>query len=237
MGWWRGACRRSDRASILTIFERLDMSKFIHPFDSKTITDDFAKHVARNSVNPGTDYGVRAGTPLPSVSDGVVTAIKTSMSGAAGRFVIVDAGGGVQIEYLHLATIAVKAGQKVSQGAIIGATGGSGFGRENHYGAHLHLTATRGGAPLTRKGNFDFETVAGSPEPKPAPKPSKPAVARREIKIGSKGEAVKLLQKKLGLTVDGVFGKGTKAAVVKFQKKHDLLADGIVGAKTWGKLG
>jgi murein DD-endopeptidase MepM/ murein hydrolase activator NlpD len=215
------------------------MSKFIHPFETKTITDDFAKHVARNSANPGTDYAVKAGTPLPAVADGVVTAIKTSMSGAAGRFIIVDTGGGVQIEYLHLATIKVKAGQKVSQGAIIGATGGSGFGRENHYGAHLHLTATRGGAPLTRKGNFDFETVAGSPEVKPVPAPVKPApvVVRREIKIGSKGEAVKLLQNKLGLTVDGVFGKGTKAAVVKFQKKHGLLADGIVGAKTWAKLG
>jgi murein DD-endopeptidase MepM/ murein hydrolase activator NlpD len=214
------------------------MTQFIHPFAKSTITDDFDKHVARNSANPGTDYAVKFGTPVPVVADGVVTAIKATMSGAAGRFVIVNHGD-VQTEYLHLSAIRVKPGQKVTQGTIIGASGGSGFGKEKHYGAHLHLTASRGGSPLNRKGNFDFEKVAVAPGTVAPPAPAKPApaVARREIKIGSKGDAVKMLQKKLGLTVDGVFGKATKAAVVKFQKKHDLLADGIVGAKTWAKLG
>ena len=218
------------------------MTKFIHPFDTKTISDNYAKHVERNSVNPGTDYAVKAGTQLPAVADGTVTAIKTSMSGAAGRFIIIDCGDGVQIEYLHLASIWVKAGQKVAQGNIIATTGGSGFGRENYYGAHVHVTASRGGAPLTRHGNFDFETVASTPTATPAPAPvvapaPAPAVARKEIKIGSKGAAVKLLQEKLGIVADGVFGKQTKAAVLKFQKAHGLVADGIVGAKTWGKLG
>jgi murein DD-endopeptidase MepM/ murein hydrolase activator NlpD len=220
------------------------MTKFIHPFATSTITDDFDKHVARNSANPGTDYAVKFGTPVPVVADGVVTAIKATRSGAAGRFVIVNHGD-VQTEYLHLSAIRVKPGQKVTQGTIIGASGGSGFGKEKHYGAHLHLTASRGGSPLNRKGNFDFEKVAvvatatpAKPAPaKPAPAKPAPVVARREVKIGSKGDAVKMLQKKLGLTIDGVFGKATKAAVVKFQKKHDLLADGIVGAKTWAKLG
>lgn len=56
------------------------------------------------------------------------------------------------------------------------------------------------------------------------------------IKKGSKGEAVKNLQKAIGVTADGVFGANTEAAVKKFQSKAGLTPDGIVGAKTWAAL-
>ena len=39
-----------------------------------------------------------------------------------------------------------------------------------------------------------------------------------------------------GLTPDGVFGKGTKAAVMAFQAAHGLTADGIAGMKTFAAL-
>ena len=35
---------------------------------------------------------------------------------------------------------------------------------------------------------------------------------------------------------DGDFGKDTLAAVKKYQLKHGLSPDGIVGEKTWAKL-
>lgn len=57
------------------------------------------------------------------------------------------------------------------------------------------------------------------------------------IKKGSKGEDVKVLQTKLGLTVDGTFGPLTEEAVKNFQKKSGLTVDGIVGPKTWAALG
>lgn len=56
------------------------------------------------------------------------------------------------------------------------------------------------------------------------------------LKIGSKGEEVKKLQAKLGLTADGSFGPGTEKEVKKWQVEHDLTPDGIVGDGTWSKM-
>lgn len=56
------------------------------------------------------------------------------------------------------------------------------------------------------------------------------------IKKGSKGEAVKTLQKILNLSIDGIFGPITEECVKAFQKANHLVADGIVGVKTWNKL-
>ena len=62
------------------------------------------------------------------------------------------------------------------------------------------------------------------------------------IKEGARGNITKLLQEKLvslGYTtngVDGIFGSGTKSAVIAFQKANGLSTDGIVGENTWRKL-
>jgi putative chitinase len=56
------------------------------------------------------------------------------------------------------------------------------------------------------------------------------------LKIGSKGDDVKKLQEKLGLSADGAFGPGTEKAVKKWQIDNDLAADGIVGEGTWNKM-
>ena len=57
------------------------------------------------------------------------------------------------------------------------------------------------------------------------------------IKLGSRGESVKELQRRLNLAVDGIFGKLTDEAVKDFQTARNLKADGIVGEKTWAALG
>jgi putative chitinase len=56
------------------------------------------------------------------------------------------------------------------------------------------------------------------------------------IKKGSNGEAVKQIQRKLGLKDDGDFGQNTHNAVAAWQKANGLLDDGIVGAKTWALM-
>lgn len=57
-----------------------------------------------------------------------------------------------------------------------------------------------------------------------------------EIKKGSKGVAVKILQTILGIEADGVFGAQTDSNVKALQKRFKLAADGIVGSKTWAEL-
>jgi len=59
---------------------------------------------------------------------------------------------------------------------------------------------------------------------------------------GCAGDEVETLQILLNakvnakLTVDGIFGNGTKNAVIEFQKKFWSTQDGICGEKTWTKL-
>lgn len=56
------------------------------------------------------------------------------------------------------------------------------------------------------------------------------------FKIGYCGDEVKQIQLALGLKADGIFGKKTENAVIKFQKENGLFADGIVGEQTLDAL-
>ena len=63
------------------------------------------------------------------------------------------------------------------------------------------------------------------------------------LRQGSKGAEVKEVQRRLKLwgyyngSVDGVFGASTRSAVIAFQKKNALTADGVVGKSTYKALG
>lgn len=57
-----------------------------------------------------------------------------------------------------------------------------------------------------------------------------------QIRKGSTGQAVRVLQYLLGVTADGKFGPITEQAVRDFQRRMKIQVDGIVGPITWGKL-
>ncbi|MCK1995541.1 hypothetical protein GW626_19135 [Peribacillus muralis] len=62
------------------------------------------------------------------------------------------------------------------------------------------------------------------------------------LKSGDMGRPVAELQRLLTArnvftsTIDGIYGKGTKQAVMNFQKQQGLSTDGIAGARTFSKL-
>jgi len=120
--------------------------------------------------------------------------------------------------------------------------------------AVLLLSVAVGGPKL---GPFGVDVVsAATGQATPAPTPAAPKAPtapkapvsyetaseiNRLIAFGSYGGDVKLLQEVLNnngyqLTVDGIYGKKTEAAVKDFQSKNGLKADGIVGPKTIAKL-
>jgi hypothetical protein len=70
----------------------------------------------------------------------------------------------------------------------------------------------------------------------PAPEPTLP------ITRGQRGQEVLTVQRALnrqglGLTEDGSFGPLTEQAVKELQRRRGLIVDGIVGPKTWAALG
>jgi murein DD-endopeptidase MepM/ murein hydrolase activator NlpD len=225
------------------------MPRFIRPVEAG-ISDTFAAHQARKSVNPGTDYVIGIGVPVVAVADGVVVGTTTSISGAGGRMVFLDTTtDGYNFDYLHLSRVDVSPGQTVKQGQVVGLSGASGKGSERGYGPHLHFSARVMGRHGSGGGNFDYEVFLTQQAPDApaakgtkaakapkAPKASAP-VARPTLQKGSKGPDVIYLQQKVGTAADGDFGPNTHKAVIAFQTSKGLVADGIVGPNTWKAIG
>lgn len=77
-------------------------------------------------------------------------------------------------------------------------------------------------------------TVTATPAPSATQTPT-------QLKVGSKGDAVKTMQQRLVslgyLSVaDGIYGPKTYNAVVSFQRKNGLTADGVAGVMTLNRL-
>ncbi len=61
------------------------------------------------------------------------------------------------------------------------------------------------------------------------------------LRFGDSGEAVRILQRLLvsngfPINIDGSFGALTETAVKAFQSRRGLVADGVVGSRTWREL-
>jgi len=79
-------------------------------------------------------------------------------------------------------------------------------------------------------------TILAGTAPAPIVIPPVDGDGRPTIRRGVRGELVRQVQNDLKISVDGIFGAATEAALRQFQRDHGLVPDGIVGPRTWASL-
>jgi murein DD-endopeptidase MepM/ murein hydrolase activator NlpD len=118
------------------------------PVAFKYITSGFTtgkRYVEAFNVSTGhraIDYAASTGTPIRSVGDGTV--VKAGWNGPYGNFTSIRHNGTYTTQYAHQSKLAVKKGQKVKQGDIIGYVGSTGFST----GPHLHYEMVKNGVKI-----------------------------------------------------------------------------------------
>lgn len=99
-----------------------------------------------------------------------------------------------------------------------------------------------GGKVMRKKRAYKNLSFARPVYRKPKP-PARPVKRKPDpiLRIGNRGQLVLNVQRALvkhggRVSLDGDFGPATKRAVINFQKKRGLKADGVVGQCTWDAL-
>jgi murein DD-endopeptidase MepM/ murein hydrolase activator NlpD len=95
-----------------------------------------------SAFHSGVDITALAGTSVRCTADGIVKSAE--WSGAYGKLVVIDHGGGVESYYAHLSAFDVIPGQDVRRSQVIGRSGGTG----RVTSPHLHYEVRQGGAPV-----------------------------------------------------------------------------------------
>jgi len=87
----------------------------------------------------GMDFTAKTGTPIYATADGVVKHAGWKANGF-GKHVVITHGFGYETLYAHMSKVAVKKGEKVKRGQIIGYVGNTGLsaGPHCHYEVHLN---------------------------------------------------------------------------------------------------
>ena len=119
----------------------LAANTWVTPLTSYRLTGQFgASSSLWSSSHTGLDFAAASGTPIRSVSRGVVT--ESGMAGAYGLRTVIVASDGTVIWYCHQQSTLVAPGTSVAAGDQIGEVGATG----NVTGSHLHLEVRPNGA-------------------------------------------------------------------------------------------
>lgn len=116
---------------------------FIWPVSSYTITSEFGYRTdpinGTTSYHSGIDIAAPMGSDIHAVADGEVA--WSYYSTTAGNWIGIDHGNDIYSVYMHCSVSNVSAGDKVSQGDVIGLVGSTG----RSTGPHLHLSIRANG--------------------------------------------------------------------------------------------
>ncbi len=93
-------------------------------------------------MHKGIDIGAPWGSPIYAATDGVVT--MAGRNGGYGNFVKLAHAGGLGTGYGHMSRIAVRPGQHVGKGQVIGYVGSTGMST----GPHVHYELYRNGVAI-----------------------------------------------------------------------------------------
>ena len=127
-------------------------------------------------------------------------------------------------------------------GAIDGDYGSSTASAVKEYQRRNGLTADGvAGEKTLQKLYGSVSTAAATVKPTTAPAANTAAVQATLLKKGDRGNEVRAMQARLMAlgyltSADGIYGISTYNAVVAFQKKNGLTADGVAGAMTLNRL-
>ena len=97
----------------------------------------------RGRLHAGTDFGTPVGTPIYAPTAGKVSYAQNI--GAGGNAVALNQIDGMITKWMHLSRFAVKSGENVKAGQLLGYTGNTG----RSTGPHLHLEAYRNGRAIS----------------------------------------------------------------------------------------
>jgi murein DD-endopeptidase MepM/ murein hydrolase activator NlpD len=93
-------------------------------------------------MHQGIDFSAAIGTPIYATADGQVITVEFSFTGY-GNMVEIDHGFGYKTRYAHMHGFAVRKGQRVKRGELIGYVGNTGLST----GPHLHYEVHINGIP------------------------------------------------------------------------------------------
>jgi murein DD-endopeptidase MepM/ murein hydrolase activator NlpD len=106
------------------------------PVGAVTLTSDYGMRthpvLGGRRNHKGVDLAAPSGTPVFATADGLIS--KAERFSSYGNYIQIEHGGEMQTRYAHLSGYAVKAGDKVHKGDLIGYVGSTG----RSTGPHLH---------------------------------------------------------------------------------------------------
>jgi len=93
-------------------------------------------------MHPGIDFAASIGTPIYATADGKISVVDVKFSGY-GKLVEIDHGFGYRTRYAHMHDFAVKVGQQVKRGDLIGYVGNTGLSTAPHLHYEVHINGVQ----------------------------------------------------------------------------------------------